>query len=70
MYYGWVVVAITMVTLIVSGILFTHWRMRNQTLEIVVARVPAALLAVMLGVMAFSIVIAQGTGNAFIYFQF
>ena len=63
-------VHLAMVTLIVSGIVFAHWQMRGQTLEAAVARAPALLLSGLLGVMAFSIVIAQGTGNAFIYFQF
>jgi alginate O-acetyltransferase complex protein AlgI len=44
--------------------------MRDRTLESVVARVPAAMLSVMWAVMAFAIVIAQGEGSAFIYFQF
>src|SRR6476659_9998184 len=58
------------VAVIVSSLVFAHWRMRNRTLESVVARVPAAGIAVAWAVMAFSIVIAQGDGNAFIYFQF
>ncbi len=35
-----------------------------------VARVPAAVLGGVLGLMLFAIVITQGVGNAFIYFQF
>jgi alginate O-acetyltransferase complex protein AlgI len=58
------------VALIVSGLVFAHWQMRNRTLESVVARVPAATIAAVWALMAFSIVIAQGDGNAFIYFQF
>lgn len=63
-------VHLAMVALIVSGIVFTHWRMREQTLESAIARVPAVVLAGAWAVMAFAIVIAQGEGNAFIYFQF
>jgi alginate O-acetyltransferase complex protein AlgI len=63
-------VHLTMVTLIVGGIVFAHWHMRHQTLESVVSRAPTLLLSGALGLMAFFIVIAQGTGNAFIYFQF
>ena len=63
-------VHLVMVTLIVGSIVFAHWQMRGQTLESAVARAPALLLSGLLGVMAFLIVIAQGTGNAFIYFQF
>ena len=58
------------VALIVSAIVFTHWRMRERTLEMAVAKVPAAVLSVALGIMAFAILIAQGDGSAFIYFQF
>jgi len=58
------------VGLIVLGIVATHWLMRRRTLESVVAESSPALLALAWGLMAFSVVIAQGTGNAFIYFQF
>jgi alginate O-acetyltransferase complex protein AlgI len=58
------------VAAIVGGILVTHWLMRSRTLEAVVARVPATVVGVVWALMAFAIVIAQGDGNAFIYFQF
>ena len=61
---------LTLVALIVSGIVFAHWRMRARTLEAMLATVPAVALACVWAVMAFAIVIAQGAGNAFIYFQF
>ncbi len=61
---------LAMVTLIVVGMVFTHWRMRESTLESAVARTPALLLSGAWALMAFAIVIAQGAGNAFIYFQF
>jgi alginate O-acetyltransferase complex protein AlgI len=63
-------VHLVMVTLIVAGIVFAHWLMRNRTLESTVARVPPLALSATWAVMAFAIVIAQGAGNAFIYFQF
>lgn len=63
-------VHLVMVALIVGGIVLTHWRMREQTLESAVARVPAIIIASVWALMAFAIVIAQGEGNAFIYFQF
>jgi alginate O-acetyltransferase complex protein AlgI len=63
-------VHLTMVTLIVSGIVFAHWQMRRQTLESFIAQVPSWLLSCTWALMAFAIVIAQGDGNAFIYFQF
>jgi alginate O-acetyltransferase complex protein AlgI len=58
------------VALVVPGILAAHWYMRDRTLESVVARIPAVVLALIWGLMAFAIVISQGSGNAFIYFQF
>ena len=58
------------VAAIVGGILLTHWLMRSRTLEAVVARAPASLVGVVWALMAFAIIIAQGDGSAFIYFQF
>ena len=53
------------------GALFgAHWYMRNRELEEVVARAPRALIAAMWICMAFAITVTQGTGDAFIYFQF
>jgi alginate O-acetyltransferase complex protein AlgI len=63
-------VDLVMVTLIVGAIVFAHWLMRNRTLESAMARVPATVLSGTWALMLFAIVIAQGTGNAFIYFQF
>ncbi len=63
-------VHLVMVTVIVSGIVCAHWLMRNRTLESVVSRTPAILLSIIWALMLFAIVIAQGEGNAFIYFQF
>ena len=50
--------------------LVTHWLMRSRTLEAVIARTPAMLVGVVWALMAFAIVIVQGDGSAFIYFQF
>jgi alginate O-acetyltransferase complex protein AlgI len=47
-----------------------HWRMRDTSIEAVVQKIPAPLLGVTLGAMLFLIIITQGSGNAFIYFQF
>jgi alginate O-acetyltransferase complex protein AlgI len=58
------------VALIVGTLVFAHWQMRNRTLESVVARTRPATIAAAWALMAFSIMIAQGDGNAFIYFQF
>ena len=52
------------------GMLAVHWYMRSRRLEDVVARSPWWLTGVVWAGMIFLIVITQGTGNAFIYFQF
>jgi alginate O-acetyltransferase complex protein AlgI len=62
--------ALVLTAVIVGGILFAHWKMRTRTLESMLARAPAPVLAIAWGAMAFLIVSAQGAGNAFIYFQF
>jgi alginate O-acetyltransferase complex protein AlgI len=58
------------VTAIVGAIVLAHWLMRGRTLESAVAHTPASVVSGVWALMAFAIVIAQGTGNAFIYFQF
>ena len=58
------------VATIVGGIVLTHWYMRTRTLESVVARAHPAALCMVWALLAFAIVIAQGSGAAFIYFQF
>ena len=62
--------SLVMVSAIVAGLVLAHWWMRERTLESAVARTPALVLTGVWAVMAFAIVIAQGAGNAFIYFQF
>ena len=61
---------IVTVAAIVTAIVLTHWFMRARTLESVIARSPPLALGAIWGLMAFAIVISQGSGNAFIYFQF
>jgi alginate O-acetyltransferase complex protein AlgI len=56
--------------IVVGALVALHWYMRERTLESVVSRLPEPVLAVAWGLMAFAIVISQGSGNAFIYFQF
>jgi alginate O-acetyltransferase complex protein AlgI len=61
-----VIVVATIIPLLVA----VHWYMRNRTLESALARVPPVLIGVTWGLMIWLIVISQGSGNAFIYFQF
>lgn len=58
------------VGLVITSMLIAHWRMRGTSLEAVIERTPAAILAVTWSVMGFLILISQGSDNAFIYFQF
>jgi len=58
------------VVLVVSLLVSAHWTMRNSTLEETIAKIPSWLLTSIITLMIFTLVITQGTGNAFIYFQF
>jgi alginate O-acetyltransferase complex protein AlgI len=63
-------VFLVVVPLVVAGIVISHWLMRRQTLESMLARTHPVVVATAWGLMIFIIIISQGTGNAFIYFQF
>lgn len=52
------------------GILVVHWRLRDRGLEDWAAGASENVLIGVWVVMCFSILLAQGTGDAFIYFQF
>lgn len=56
--------------LCVVGLLSAQCYMRNRLLERVVTQTPPLLVAAAWVCMAFAIVITQGKGDAFIYFQF
>jgi alginate O-acetyltransferase complex protein AlgI len=63
-------IGIIEVAAVTAVMLAAHWRMRDTTLEAVVERTPAWAIAVLLTLMAFAVITTQGSGNAFIYFQF
>lgn len=54
----------------VLGIVTVHWLMRERTIEQVVGRTPWRLAAVAWSLMLVLVIVTQGSGNAFIYFQF
>jgi len=54
----------------ITGVLFTQWYMRDKTLEDLVTQSSPRLVAAAWACMAFAIIITQGRGDAFIYFQF
>jgi len=62
--------AVFLVAAVILGMLVAHWTMRNRRLEDVVKRVPWWLLGLIWAGMLFAILITQGVGDAFIYFQF
>jgi alginate O-acetyltransferase complex protein AlgI len=53
-----------------TGLFCAHWYMRDRELEEVVASAPRALVAAIWVLMAFAVTVTQGSGDAFIYFQF
>jgi alginate O-acetyltransferase complex protein AlgI len=61
---------IILVCVVTVGMVFAHWRMRNTSLEAVVEKTPWPILGTLWGLMLFLIIITQGSGDAFIYFQF
>ncbi len=61
---------VALVVVVIVGMLVAHWTMRNRRLEDVVSRAPWWLLGFTWAVMLFAILITQGVGDAFIYFQF
>jgi alginate O-acetyltransferase complex protein AlgI len=61
---------LTLVATIVAGIVAAHWLLRQRTLEAMLAQRHPLPLAVGLGAMAFAVAATQGSGTAFIYFQF
>jgi alginate O-acetyltransferase complex protein AlgI len=58
------------VAAVTAVMLTTHWRMRDTTLEAVVERTPAWIIAGVWAAMLFGVITTQGSGDAFIYFQF
>jgi alginate O-acetyltransferase complex protein AlgI len=58
-------------TLICSiGLVYVQWYMRDKRIEDVITQASPRLVAAAWACMAFLIIIAQGRGDAFIYFQF
>lgn len=61
---------IAQVGVVTLGLLAAHWLLRHTTLESVVTRMPRTVLAGVWTLMICGIILTQGNGNAFIYFQF
>ncbi|MCV6604999.1 MAG: MBOAT family protein, partial [Porticoccaceae bacterium] len=63
-------VYIVQVLVVTIAMVAIHWRMRDTSVEAVVQRMPWLLVGTIWGLMLFLIIITQGGGDAFIYFQF
>jgi alginate O-acetyltransferase complex protein AlgI len=61
---------IVQVALVTAGLLLAHWRLSDTSIEASVARAPAWFVGATWVVMLCAILLTQGSGNAFIYFQF
>ena len=61
---------ILQVVIVIVALLVAHWRLRDVTVEHAVTRQPRWLLTSVWALMGGAIILAQGNGNAFIYFQF
>jgi D-alanyl-lipoteichoic acid acyltransferase DltB (MBOAT superfamily) len=62
--------AIIQVGAVIAALLLAHWTMRDSDLESTVARLPRVLIATIWTLLLSAILLTQGSGNAFIYFQF
>ncbi len=62
--------ALIQVAVVTAGLLLAHWQLRDTSLEAVVTRMPRWLLTTLWSAMLGAIILTQGQGNAFIYFQF
>ena len=63
-------VPLVLTAVVMAAMLTVHWLMRDRELEDVVARQPAWIVGLIIGLMAAASILAQGEGSAFIYFQF
>ena len=63
-------VNIIQVSLTLLCLVFTHWRLRNTSLESAMNNLSPTISTIFFAGMLSMLVLAQGGGNAFIYFQF
>ena len=57
-------------TLVVAGMVATHWRLRATTKEALIEKAPPWIIVLGGTIMLFMLIITQGSDSAFIYFQF
>jgi hypothetical protein len=63
-------IGIIVTSLVMSSLVAIHWFMRDRSVEEVVGNSPWWLVSGVWGLMLFLIIVTQGSGDAFIYFQF
>ena len=61
---------ILQVGIVTACLLVAHWSLRETSIEAAVARVPRWLVTSIWTTMICAIILTQGNGSAFIYFQF
>jgi alginate O-acetyltransferase complex protein AlgI len=61
---------ILQVTLVVGGLLASHWYLHEKQLEHAMQNLPAWWVVVIWSTMLCGLILTQGAGDAFIYFQF
>lgn len=61
---------ILQVALVTAGLLLAHWKLKDTSIEAAVQRLPLWLIITGWSIMLSAIILTQGSGNAFIYFQF
>lgn len=62
--------AIIKIAIIITAMVFAHWKMRNTRVLTVAAKTPWWLLGIVWTLMLLSLVLSQESSNSFIYFQF
>jgi alginate O-acetyltransferase complex protein AlgI len=61
---------ILQVGIVTLFLLIAHWSLRDNSIEVVVTRLPRSIVTGVWAAMACAIILNQGSSNAFIYFQF
>lgn len=58
------------VLVVITGLFIAHYLMRNTSMKEVFSKTNSWVFGVIWALMAFGIIISQGSGEQFIYFQF
>jgi alginate O-acetyltransferase complex protein AlgI len=61
---------ILQVAIVTAALLIAHWRLRDTSIENALVRQPRWLITGVWAAMLGALILNQGSGNAFIYFQF